>query len=416
MAIVPNYMNQVNAQNLTEGLGSIVQALNNPQAFANAELLRAHKDYYGAQSQKTLADILNDKQESTARVTTLGAQANQYNTGADVNRAQANQYAIETKAIIRQQGAQDSLAPSLVATGVPQADANFLQQAVIASPTSTSKNIVDSANTWLQRDPVTVPQGGSVLLPPTSPLLPQNQPNAAQPAPQATATSLGEAISGLQSGPVFRGNMVTSPGMPSRQLTPGEKSVDESVGKEVADTLTQGKLQDAQKQIQNLEFAIGNLKTKQGISGLVVGNIPDGANRAMGNNVAVDTRQSIEDSVQRGLRAVLGAQFTEKEGERLIARAYDPSATQDENMRRVNLLLNSMKKAYSAKSEAISYFNKNGTMKGFEGQMPSMSSIETDSDPNAVQERVQVVSPDGTMGTISKTNLESALSQGYKLK
>ena len=83
-------------------------------------------------------------------------------------------------------------------------------------------------------------------------------------------------------------------------------------------------------------------------------------------------QQGVEEVVQRNLRLVLGAQFTEKEGERLISRAFDPSLSEKENKKRVDRLLNQIEKAANAKQKAAEYFEKHGTLKGFKGTLMTM--------------------------------------------
>jgi hypothetical protein len=137
MPIVPNYMNQVNAQNWAEGLGSVVQALNNPQAFANAELLRAKK----AEIESSIAyqqGKLGLETQQTA------AQVNNYNSAAGAQSALRGKYEAETQGIVRGQKAQDGLGTTLVsAYGVTPAIGQAIQQVAIASNDSNSKQMGD---------------------------------------------------------------------------------------------------------------------------------------------------------------------------------------------------------------------------------------------------------------------------------
>ena len=85
------------------------------------------------------------------------------------------------------------------------------------------------------------------------------------------------------------------------------------------------------------------------------------------NPEAVNIRERIEETVQRNLKAVLGAQFTEKEGERLIARAFNPMLPEHMNERRLGLLIDQMEKAYLIQRDVAQYFEKNGTLTGWTG-------------------------------------------------
>jgi len=72
----------------------------------------------------------------------------------------------------------------------------------------------------------------------------------------------------------------------------------------------------------------------------------------------------------------LGPQFTEKEGERLIARAYNPRLSEKENVKRVRRLIDQIKSAAKAKGDAADYFEKNGTLAGYKGTIYKGSDVD----------------------------------------
>lgn len=81
-----------------------------------------------------------------------------------------------------------------------------------------------------------------------------------------------------------------------------------------------------------------------------------------------DVQEMVEYTVQRSLRPILGSQFTKEEGERLIARVYNPRLDEKINAERLDRLIKQLRRAYKAKIEAANYFRKNRTLNGFEGQ------------------------------------------------
>lgn len=83
---------------------------------------------------------------------------------------------------------------------------------------------------------------------------------------------------------------------------------------------------------------------------------------------AADIRELVESTVQRSLRPILGAQFTEKEGERLIARVYNPRLKPEINASRVERLLKQVKEASANKTAAAKWFEDHGTLQGFQGK------------------------------------------------
>jgi hypothetical protein len=125
MPFVNNAANAIalqNAANVENGLTSIGQALNNPQAWANADLLRAHKALTEAQTKKELNDIA------------LGTALNQANVGN-----------VNAEAALRKQqlDAFNASYNNLVANGVPHAKAKLVA-GVWAAGRGTSQDLANS--------------------------------------------------------------------------------------------------------------------------------------------------------------------------------------------------------------------------------------------------------------------------------
>jgi hypothetical protein len=154
------------------------------------------------------------------------------------------------------------------------------------------------------------------------------------------------------------------------KLTPGQEAID----KKFADDYIAwrgGGGQDMVAQIAQLKPVIESLEAGKPITGVKVAVQPD-LLLAITNPKALQSREQVEEVVQRNLRAVLGAQFTEKEGERLIARAYNPKLGPDENAKRLRRLFLQMSTAAEQKQAMTDYFDQNGTLRGFSGKMPSV--------------------------------------------
>lgn len=149
-------------------------------------------------------------------------------------------------------------------------------------------------------------------------------------------------------------------------ITAGQRAVDTAFGKEYAATFATGQVNDAIKQLSQLEMVAEELAASGDLTGPFVGSLPDSIG-AVVNPRAIEVREQIEEVVQRNLRVVLGAQFTEKEGERLIARAYNPRLDEATNAKRVRRLVTAMSLALQEKQRAAQYFEQNGTLTGFAG-------------------------------------------------
>lgn len=152
--------------------------------------------------------------------------------------------------------------------------------------------------------------------------------------------------------------------------TKAQEMVDKEFAKTYQDFFLSGKFADAQKNLDQLKMVQSQLASGASLTGPIQGLAPDFIRRFT-NPDAIEARAAVEEVVQRNLREVLGAQFTEKEGERLISRAFDEKVDEEENLRRVTRLVNQMERALQAKQDAARYFVQNGTMLNYDGTLPS---------------------------------------------
>lgn len=149
--------------------------------------------------------------------------------------------------------------------------------------------------------------------------------------------------------------------------TPGQQAIDREFGKQYAQRVGEGGYSDPEKQLSALDDAVDRLGKTSTATGPLVSLVPDVIRQRMfpeGQSI----RDTVEDVVQRNLRKVLGAQFTEKEGERLIARAYNPALSEGENIKRLKRLKNQMLQALKTQQTADQYFEQHGTMQGYSGR------------------------------------------------
>lgn len=195
------------------------------------------------------------------------------------------------------------------------------------------------------------------------------------------------------------GEEAAAPPVTKEDLSPGELKVDQDYANEYNEWVSKGGFADAQKSIDQLEGAIQELKTDKSLTGPARGVVPD-VMRAFTNPKALQVKAAIEEVVQRNLRLVLGAQFTEKEGIRLIERAYDERLSEEENIKRVERLIGQIKSAADAKSSAAEYWQQEGTLKGWKGKTRGGSPVSGDD------------GDDTDIGAMTKEEMEAELS-GY---
>lgn len=159
----------------------------------------------------------------------------------------------------------------------------------------------------------------------------------------------------------------------------GETGIDE-VNKSVAKEYTTwigGGAADATKNVAQIANAVQLLQSGDITTGVKSGLIARSGLGAFLDPEGTGLREQVEEVVQRNLRVVLGAQFTEKEGERLINRAYNPSLSTQQNLKKLNALFTQMQTALDQKNAMMQYFQKNQfNILGYEGNIPSITDFD----------------------------------------
>lgn len=196
-------------------------------------------------------------------------------------------------------------------------------------------------------------------------------------------------------------------------LTKGQEVVDKKFGETYEEQFLTGQITSAEKSLNQLKQVSKKLGVNDELTGGMVGVQPDWYRKRF-NQESFDAQQQVEDVVQQSLKAILGAQFTEKEAERLISRAYDPALDEDINKDRVDRLYMALDKALKSKQAAGRYFEENGTMRGFKG-----SEITTTDDLIAEMDMtpgtVRVLDPQtGEVVEIPQEDLSAAIADGAR--
>ena len=164
-----------------------------------------------------------------------------------------------------------------------------------------------------------------------------------------------------------------SNGISAKTLTPAQKKVDETFANEYVDW-SKGGMADVEKNLSQLLDVNRALASGDNLTGGYIGLTPDKLLGYM-NPEALNNKEMVQEVVQRNLRLILGAQFTEKEGERLINRAYNDSLDEEVNRQRVGRLILQINSAAQAMDEMSKYYESNGTLKGYEGRRLTMADL-----------------------------------------
>jgi hypothetical protein len=163
--------------------------------------------------------------------------------------------------------------------------------------------------------------------------------------------------------------------------TAAQTAVDQAFGKDYADWNAGGGYSAVQKTQKQLEEQITRLGKSDDISGPWIGALSDfgsaggvlGGAASWGQRTfypeSIDTRQQIEEAIQTNLRRVLGSQYTEKEGENLLRRTFDPGLDEGVNMRRAEQVLQQLDSMAQAKDTAAKYYEQQGTLVGWNGTL-----------------------------------------------
>ncbi len=173
--------------------------------------------------------------------------------------------------------------------------------------------------------------------------------------------------------PLVETNITT---VDEKQITPGQKIIDETFADVVLEYMTTGQ-SDANRQAAQIKSVLDQLTPESGLTGPGVSALGD-FGRAVFNPEAQDAKDTVESVVQRNLREILGGQFAQQEGERLIARAYNVALPPEMNAARLRALFLTLEAAAKAKQEQIDYWYENGeTLSGYRGsRVPSIADFE----------------------------------------
>jgi hypothetical protein len=157
-------------------------------------------------------------------------------------------------------------------------------------------------------------------------------------------------------------------------LSKAQQKVDEEFGKIIADYVLKGAPQ-VKSNLKNLDEKIRILEAGElNVSGPVIGTLGDAAMGAFAPDAA-SFISDIRDIVFQSLREKLGAQFTEREGNRLVNAAFNQYLDEGRNIARLQRLYDTIDKAARSKEAAYQYYKDNDTISGYEIVVDDFESI-----------------------------------------
>jgi len=150
-------------------------------------------------------------------------------------------------------------------------------------------------------------------------------------------------------------------------LTPAQKAVDSKFAVEYNSFVNAGGASTVDKILKDLDTVETALTSGSNITGRLIGAADATGTLAYVNPAAQRAKDLAGGVIQSNLRSILGGQFAQKEGAELLARAYNPAASQEDNLSRIRNLKAQIKEALAAKIESSRYYEENGTLAGYKG-------------------------------------------------
>lgn len=140
----------------------------------------------------------------------------------------------------------------------------------------------------------------------------------------------------------------------------GFSALDKDYAKEYNEYTSSGR-QSVDKNLERLENAKAKLREMPSASGRFMGRLPD----ILKSEDAIKLRQDVQAAAQGALKATLGAQFTEKEGERIMQMAYDEKLSPEANIQKIDSAIKELAKNKQVQDQKAKYFEERGTLQGF---------------------------------------------------
>lgn len=152
-------------------------------------------------------------------------------------------------------------------------------------------------------------------------------------------------------------------GKSGAKLTEGQKTADKEFAKDYNEW-TSGGAETAQSEINKLKNVVNSMSKGDVTTGGLTGMFPD----RMTSNDVLKARADVQSTVMNSLKALLGAQFTEKEGERVIRNTWNEADSTENNIARLNRLIGDLEaKAVAKNKKALFYEQNNGSIAGYKG-------------------------------------------------
>jgi hypothetical protein len=155
--------------------------------------------------------------------------------------------------------------------------------------------------------------------------------------------------------------------------SPAQEAIDQQFGKDYAEYTAGGGAAQVAKSISQVQDAL-DAASKKGTpvaTGDMAGLIQH-VSPTVGNVLypsTTEAKQQIEGAVATTLKNLFPGRILQSEVENTMSRVWNPQLPLPDNIKNSQALLTQLKDANDAKQQASAYYEKNGTLKGFQGKV-----------------------------------------------
>lgn len=184
-------------------------------------------------------------------------------------------------------------------------------------------------------------------------------------APQRTARLQAEATLELARKREARESAKSEREKDTPVVSRGEEARDIEFAKDWAQFNALGGQASADQNLKRGEAALALLKDKtKNLSGKDIGVMPEGLRAQLAPD-SITVEQEVRSIVIPLLRQALGPQFTEREGEKIMAQTFDPRLDETVNAKRLESKLDELRRTIQTKQSAGKWFDSNRTLRGW---------------------------------------------------
>lgn len=149
-------------------------------------------------------------------------------------------------------------------------------------------------------------------------------------------------------------------------LTPGQQTADQKFAADYVAWIN-GDYQNVMNELAQLESSLRIVQSGQQLSGFVVGRLHPFVQQMLYGDDPQLVAANVREVAVKTLRQILGAQFTDNEGERIQRMSYDPTLDEASNAQKILQTIAELRGRTLAKQASAEYFGQNGTLAGFNG-------------------------------------------------